>query len=45
MVHELLTIKHNTVDMKGVLGDKVSKEMQEIILSSDDDTFFSEVMY
>ena len=40
MVHELLTIKHNTVNMKGILGENVSEEMKEVILSCDDDTFF-----
>ena len=37
MVHELMSIKHNTVDMQHMLGENVSEEMRQIVLSADDD--------
>eukprot|EP00051_Salpingoeca_urceolata_P002056 m.46588 g.46588 ORF g.46588 m.46588 type:complete len:581 (-) comp11870_c0_seq2:255-1997(-) len=42
MVHELLGIKNNRVDLSGVPG--ISKELREIVLSSGDE-FFTKNMY
>ncbi len=43
MVHELMGIKDNRVDLKHV--DKLSDEMKEVVLSSEDDHFFRKVMH
>lgn len=43
MIHEILGIKNNRVDLKHVPG--LEEEMQEVVLSSEDDTFFNEIMY
>eukprot|EP00005_Dracoamoeba_jomungandri_P004389 CAMPEP_0174258166 /NCGR_PEP_ID=MMETSP0439-20130205/7217_1 /TAXON_ID=0 /ORGANISM="Stereomyxa ramosa, Strain Chinc5" /LENGTH=551 /DNA_ID=CAMNT_0015341577 /DNA_START=58 /DNA_END=1709 /DNA_ORIENTATION=- len=43
MVHELLGIKNNRVDMRGVPG--IRKEMQEIVLSTETDTFYRENIF
>ena len=38
MVHELLEIKDNKVDLRNFI--KVPKDQQEVVLSSEQDTFF-----
>jgi len=43
MVHELLTIKNNRVDLSNVPG--VKKEMQEVVLSPEQDSFYKANMY
>ena len=43
MVHELMGIKDNRVDLKHV--DKLSEEMKEVVLSSEDDHFYRKVMH
>ena len=43
MVHELIGIKDNGVDLKHV--ESLSEEMQEVVLSGEDDTFFRKVMH
>jgi vacuolar protein sorting-associated protein 45 len=43
MVHELLGIKNSRVDLSGVHG--ISKEMQEIVLSSEQDPWYKQCMY
>ena len=43
MVHELIGIKDNRVDLKNVAS--VSEEMKEVVLSSEDDHFFRKVMH
>lgn len=43
MVHELLTIKNNRVNLEKVPG--ITKELQEIVLSSDHDEFYAKNMY
>lgn len=42
MVHELLAITTNRVDLSGVPG--ISKDLKEIVLSSEQDEFFSKNM-
>lgn len=41
MVHELLTINNNRVDLSGVKG--VPKDMKEVVLSSEQDEFYAQV--
>lgn len=41
MVHQLLTIKNNRVDLSGVAG--VPSELKEVVLSSEQDEFYSKV--
>ena len=43
MVHELMGIQNNRVDLKHL--DHLPQEMKEVVLSSDDDTFYQNVMY
>lgn len=43
MVHELLEIKNNRVDLKHL--ENLEADMREIVLSSDDDKFFRKVMH
>lgn len=43
MVHELLGIKNSRVDMRSVPG--IRKDMQEIVLSSEQDPWFKQTMY
>jgi hypothetical protein len=43
MIHELLGIRRNTVDMREAMGENTSQ--QEIVLSSDDDSFYNSVMF
>ncbi|GMG39221.1 unnamed protein product [[Candida] boidinii] len=43
MVHELIGIKKNTVDMANLT--KVTDELKTVILSPEQDTFFRESMY
>ncbi|KAK3025986.1 hypothetical protein RJ639_042143 [Escallonia herrerae] len=43
MVHELIGIQDNKVDLKNI--GKVSKEQQEVVLSSEQDAFFKANMY
>ena len=43
MVHELLGIKSNIVSLKNVPA--ISKELEEIILSSEYDEFYDNVHY
>lgn len=43
MVHELIGIKDNRVDLKHL--DHLSDEMKEVVLSSADDPFFRQVMH
>jgi len=42
MVHELIGIKDNRVDLRHV--EHLSDEMKEVVLSGMDDTFFRRVM-
>lgn len=43
MVHELLGIQNNRVDLKHLKN--VSDEMKEVVLSCDDDEFFRKIMF
>lgn len=43
MIHELLTIKNNRVDLKHL--EQLSDEMKEVVLSPDEDQFYASVMY
>ncbi|XP_049838142.1 vacuolar protein sorting-associated protein 45 [Schistocerca gregaria] len=43
MVHELLTINNNRVDLSGVPG--ISKELKEVVLSAEQDEFYSANLY
>ncbi|KAF3445556.1 hypothetical protein FNV43_RR10732 [Rhamnella rubrinervis] len=43
MVHELIGIKDNKVDLRGM--DKVPKDQQEVVLSSEQDSFFKSNMF
>lgn len=42
MIHEILDIKLNRVDLKHV--DNLEPDMKEVVLSSDEDTFFKKIM-
>jgi hypothetical protein len=44
MVHELLSIDNNRVDLRN-LGAKVAKENQELVLSAQQDAFFEAQMF
>ena len=44
MVHELLGITNNRVDLRSV-GPKIAKENQELVLSAEQDAFFHSQMY
>ena len=41
MVHELLTISNNRVNLSHIPG--ISKELKEVVLSSEHDDFYSDV--
>lgn len=43
MVHELIGIKDNRVDLKHL--EHLSDEMKEVVLSSIDDSFFRKVLH
>ncbi|XP_052111190.1 vacuolar protein sorting-associated protein 45 homolog [Arachis duranensis] len=43
MVHELIGIQDNKVDLKSI--DKFSKDQEEVVLSSEQDSFFKANMY
>ena len=43
MIHEILDIKSNRVDLKHV--DNLSEEMKEVVLSPDEDKFYRRIMY
>ena len=43
MVHELLGINRNRVDLSMVKG--ISEEMKEVVLACYDDEFFSKLMF
>jgi vacuolar protein sorting-associated protein 45 len=42
MVHELVGIDNNRVDLRGAPG--VSKELEQVVLSADQDAFFADNM-
>ena len=42
MIHELLTIKNNRVDLKLA---HLPPESREVVLSADEDAFFNQIMY
>ena len=44
MVHELLGITNNRVDLRSV-GNKIAKENQELVLSAEQDAFFHTPLY
>ena len=44
MVHELLSIDNNRVDLRS-LGNKIAKENQELVLSAEQDAFFHAQMF
>ena len=44
MVHELLGITNNRVDLRPA-GSKIAKENQELVLSAEQDAFFHTHMY
>lgn len=43
MVHELLTINNNRVNLSGVAG--ISKELSEVVLSAEQDSFYLDNMF
>jgi vacuolar protein sorting-associated protein 45 len=43
MVHELLEIRNNRVDLKHL--ENLEPEMKEVVLSADDDAFFRKCMH
>ena len=43
MVHELVGIKDNRVDLKHL--EHLSEEMKEVVISSEDDHFYRRVMH
>jgi vacuolar protein sorting-associated protein 45 len=43
MIHEVLGIKNNRVDLKHV--EKLEEDMKEVVLSPDEDTFYQKIMY
>jgi vacuolar protein sorting-associated protein 45 len=43
MVHQLLTIKNNRVDLSGVTG--VPSDLKEVVLSSEQDEFYAKNLY
>ena len=43
MIHEILEIKNNRVDLKHL--DNIEEEMKEVVLSSDDDKFYKSIMF
>lgn len=44
MIHEILGIKNNRVDMKSKVPN-IAEDMREVVISSDDDQFFRSIMY
>jgi vacuolar protein sorting-associated protein 45 len=43
MIHELLGIRNNRVDLKHL--PHLTDEMKEVVLSCDDDEFFKQIMF
>jgi vacuolar protein sorting-associated protein 45 len=43
MIHEILEIKNNRVDLKHI--ENLEEDMKEVVLSCDDDKFFKSIMY
>ena len=43
MIHEILEIKNNRVDLKHI--ENLEEEMKEVVLSSEDDRFYRKIMY
>ena len=43
MVHELLTIRNNRVNLVGIPG--APKDLSEVLLSAEQDEFYSDVIY
>jgi vacuolar protein sorting-associated protein 45 len=43
MIHEILDIKSNRVDLKHV--DNLADDMKEVVLSPDEDKFYRRIMY
>ena len=43
MIHEILEIKNNRVDLKHL--DNIEEEMKEVVLSSEDDRFYKSIMF
>ena len=43
MIHEVLDIKNNRVDLKHV--ENLEQDMKEVVLSPEDDTFYRQIMY
>ena len=43
MIHEVLGIKNNRVDLKHV--EKLEEDMKEVVLSPDEDSFYRKLMY
>lgn len=43
MIHEVLGIKNNRVDLKHI--ENLEADMKEVVLSPDEDTFYSKIMH
>lgn len=43
MIHEILSIKNNRVDLKHI--ENLEEDMKEVVLSPDDDQFYRTIMY
>jgi vacuolar protein sorting-associated protein 45 len=43
MIHELLELRSNRVDLKHI--ENLEPEMKEVVLSCEDDAFFKSIMY
>lgn len=43
MIHEILELKNNRVDLKHV--ENLEEDMKEVVLSCEDDKFFKSIMY
>lgn len=43
MIHELIGIKNNRVDLRHVKG--LSEEMREVVISCDEDQTFADIMF
>ena len=43
MIHEILDIKNNRVDLKHV--ENMADDLKEVVLSSDEDNFYKKIMY
>lgn len=44
MIHEILGINNNRVDLKSRIKN-IPEDMQEVVISSEDDKFFKSIMY